>query len=308
MRRLVTMVAATHSAIPKCGKGACVLACALALVGCESKPPSSFFVRGTIDSSGILTMEINDAYVWRQPNGDSAFVLVTEHTLPPLPVDDPYAITDLGLLLEWSHAPYASLTLDPQGSLLGFAARNGNGGGTLLECAHNGGRCYSAVGYWSARSGWGDDSMLGSYEFDREVDVALAQPIHRQTRFQTPPLSERDKGIDPQGHPWQPAASDYANMFARYVRVRAALDANTPQAFLEANGYSAALADAMLKFDNISAGVARLAAGCPHSDSYELFGNHGGFGSLLIHHRENETPIYFVRRGDDWVLKECGGN
>ena len=62
----------------------------------------------------------------------------------------------------------------------------------------------------------------------------------------------------------------------------------------------------MLKFDGIDAGIARLATNCPHIGSYESFANDGGFGSLLIHNGDAETPVYFIRRGEDWILQQCG--
>ena len=309
MHRLPVRLTATFLAMLARGMATCLMVCALAVVaGCNSEPPSKFFARGSLDAENAPPMEIKDAYVWRQPAGNNAFVLLAERTLPPLPPDDPYAITDLGVLLDWSHSPYAVLAIDEHGTFTAFSTRSGGGGGTSAECAHNSGACYSAVGYWSAGTDWSDEVMLGSYEFGREVDVALAQPIHRQMRFQTPPLSEPGQAIDPQGKPRHRADGDFASMFTRYTRVREALDASAPQGFLEANGYSAALADAMRKFAGVDAGIARLAASCPRIDSYESFGDHRGSSSLLIHHGEDETPVYFIRRGDDWVLKECGGN
>lgn len=281
----------------------------LPIGGCHSSPPESFFVTGNIRFSRAETMPIHDAYVWRQPIGNTAVVLLSDRPLPTLPEDDPFPVVDLGLILDWSRAPLAELAVDAQGTLLGYSARTSTGGGVSAECTHNPGACYSAVDYWNEQASWGDEAISASYGFGHEVDVALAQPIRRQARFQTPVLSRYGAElarIDAQGKATQTASDDYANMFARYQRARAALDENSPPAFLQANGYGAALAEAMLKFDGLFAAITRLAETCPRIDSYESFGNDGGFGSLLIHHGNEETLVYFLRRGDDWIVQQCG--
>ena len=252
-------------------------------------------------------MQIRYAYVWRQPVGTAAFVLLSDHALAPLPAEDSFPVVDMGLLLGWSRAPMAELALDAQGSLVGYAARNGAGIVQSAQCAQNAGACHDAIEYWSDQAKWGEATLAASYEFGHELDVALAQNVHVQTRFQSPVLPSDPKArIDPQGKTAVASPDDYANMFARYERVRKALDEDSARAFFEANGYEVSIIDAMLKFDGIEGGIARLAATCPYIDSYEPFANFGGFGSLLIHHGTDEVSVYFIRRGSEWVVQQCG--
>lgn len=283
-----------------------LLGSVLGIGGCDGGPPQQFFVKGKIKQSGEPVAQIKDVYVWRQPSGSATMVLLSDRALPALPAQDAFPIVDLGLMLYWSRAPLGELTLDAQGKLLSYAMRGSTGGGESGDCTPAGNGCHSAVDYWNPAADWGDETMSASYEVGHEVDVALAQSIHRQTRFQTPILSGHDARIDAQGKSAQPAPDDYASMFARYQRVRKALDENSAQAFLDANGYDATVAAAMLKFDGIDAGIARLATNCPHIGSYESFANDGGFGSLLIQNGDAETPVYFIRRGEDWILQQCG--
>ncbi len=287
---------------------ALLVGCVLGISGCNSGPPQRFFVTGEMKPSGEAVVRIKDVYIWRQPSGSGTVVLLSDRVLPPLPAEDTFPVVDLGLMFSWSRAPLGELTLDAQGKLIGYAMRDSTGGGESAACAQNGDACHSAVDYWNPHADWGDDTMAASYEFGHAVDVALAQSIHRQTQFQTPVLSGRGERIDSQGKPTRPAPDDHANMFVRYQRVREALDENSAQAFLDANGYDAGVATAMLKFDGIAAGIARLAASCPHIERYESFGNDGGFGSLLIHDGDAETAVYFIRRGEEWVLQQCGSS
>lgn len=285
---------------------ALLFGCVLGIGCCGSGPPQQFFVSGEMKQAAEPAVSLKDAYAWRQPSGTATVVLLSDRALPVLPAEDAFAVVDLGVVLYWSRAPFGELTLDAQGTLVSYAMRSSTGAGQSGDCAYEGNGCHSAIDYWNPTADWGDETMSASYEAGHQMDVSLAQPVHRQARFQTPILSGRGTRIDTQGKPAQPAPDDHVNMFARYQRVRAALDDHSAQAFLDANGYDAGVATAMLKFDGIAAAIARLAANCPHIDRYEAFGNDGGFGSLLIHEGDAETAVYFIRRGEDWILQQCG--
>jgi hypothetical protein len=268
------------------------------LGGCDSGPPTEFRVSGDYRRYKEPSIPFKDAYLWQQPSGDSAIALLADRLLPALPADDAYAAVDLGLLLTWSNASLVELELDAKGELQAVHMRSKTGGSTV-RCAENSGQCYSSVGYWGA------DAVKASYEFGRDLDVSLAQPLHRQKHFQTPVTAETR--TDPNGDRTGPAADDHLHMSERYAQVRNALDTGSVAAFLKANGYDQPLIDALGKFEGFDAVVKQLAAQCPKIGRVENFGNDGGFGSLLIHGAEDgEEPVYFLRRGDDWLLHSCG--
>jgi hypothetical protein len=268
------------------------------LNGCDRGPPTEFRVTGDFRRYQESSIEFKDAYVWQQPRGDSAIALLSDRKFPTLPTDDAYAAVDLGLLLTWSQASLVELELDAKGELQAVHMRAKSGGSTV-RCAANPGQCYSSVGHWSA------EGTQASYEFGRDLDVSLAQPIHRQKNFQTPVTAETR--TDPNGDRTSAATADHQRMSERYTRVRTALDEGGVAAFLKANGYDQPLIDALGKFEGLDTAVKQLATDCPKIGRVENFGNDGGFGSLLIYGAEdNQEPVYFLRRGEEWLLHSCG--
>lgn len=275
-----------------------VLVAAACLAACRSGPPTPADYRavGEIADSDVR-FEIRDAYVWRQPTGDAATVLLADRTLPNLPADDAWAAVDLRLVLAWSQTPYAELALDERGELFRVHSSNGGRGSSSAPCSGNPGACDASIVYI------GQDAIDASYAFRNEYDATVIAPIHRQSHAQmpidrSPELAPREAAVIRPG--------DHDRMTERYARVRAALDVGTPAAFLEANGYDKATRDAIAAFDGIGGGVQWLKQQCPQATGFESFGNDGAFGSLLVKSGEREMAVYFLRRGDEWLLHSCG--
>ena len=98
-----------------------LLICVLTIAGCDRGSPRDFFARGDVKLSDSGATEIKDAYAWRQPAGNNAFVLLTDRALPQLPAEDPFPVTDIGLALGWTRVPLIELEVDAKGALLGYA-------------------------------------------------------------------------------------------------------------------------------------------------------------------------------------------
>jgi hypothetical protein len=273
-----------------------VASLAATVFGCSGGPPTEYTVSGRHEEINMGDFDVHDAFAWRQPTGDVTYLLFADNVLPKLPADDAYALLDLDLLAGWTDMRVIELDVDADGKLLGKYVRGD--GASRARCEFNPGQCYSAVDYL------GDDAITASYEFGDDIDVTLAQPIHRLTRFQTPLGVEQR--IGPDGNPAQPVDGDHDAMAERYLAVRRALDGAGPRAFLEANGNSGPLLDAMVGAAGIGAAVTKFASTCPQATSFEPFGNDGAFGSLFANHGDGHTVVYFLRRGETWVLHSCG--
>ncbi|UXI68829.1 hypothetical protein [Tahibacter amnicola] len=262
----------------------------------QAPGPTQFRVDGLYSEYAAGSIAFRDGYAWRQPQGDTTHVLLTDRRLVALPVDDAYAVIDLALLLGWTRAPYVELELDAAGKLAAVWARHQ--GGRRVRCAQNAGQCYSKVAYW------GPDALTASYAFGDDLDLTASLRVHRQSLYQTPLAAEQR--VAPDGRPAQPDATDHDRMAERYARVRAAFDEGGVEAFLEANGFDVATRQALAGFEGMTEAIARLATACPRAEAYEAFGNDGGWGSLLASSDKGDSAVYFLRRGDAWVLHSCG--
>ncbi|HJU38565.1 MAG TPA: hypothetical protein VJ724_03265, partial [Tahibacter sp.] len=202
------------------------LFCTIALVAaCRSGPPqpAAYRALGEI-ASGDAQFAVRDAYVWRQPTGDAATILLVDRALPKLPADDAWAVTDLSLLLAWSQTPHAELALDESGRLERVHSSNGGLASSSAPCNGNPGACGSSIAYYGA------DAIDASYEFRGEYDATVIAPIHRQSNAQVP-IDRAPERAPPEARVQR--TDDHDRMAERYAQVRAALDAGTPAAFLE---------------------------------------------------------------------------
>lgn len=274
--------------------------CTIALLGaCRSGPPTPADYRALGDiASGDARFEVRDAYVWRQPVGDATTVLLADRALPELPADDAWAVVDLALLLAWSQTPHAELALDGRGELTRVYSSNGGRGSSNAACDGNPGACDASVLYV------GSDAIDASYAFGKEYDATVVAPIHRQSQVQVAMMDRSTERMPREASVRR--SDDHDRMAERYSRVRAALDQNSAMAFLEANGYDKPTREALAAFDGIAGGVQWLKQQCPQATSFEGFGNDGAFGSLLVRSGEREMAVYFMRRGDEWLLHSCG--
>lgn len=270
------------------------------VTACRSGVPSpgDYQTLGEITESESVRFPLGDAYVWRQPTGDATTILLSDRKLPALPADDAWAVVDLALLIAWSQTPHAELALDETGQLQRVYSSNGGRGSSSAPCDGNPGACNSSVSYF------GKEAIDASYEFRNEYDVTVVAPIHRQSRIQMAMMDRSSERMPPEAGVKR--TDDHDRMAERYSRVRAALDQNAPAAFLEANGYDKPTREALAAFDGIAGGVTWLKQQCPQATSFEGFGNDGAFGSLLVRSGERQMAVYFMRRGDEWLLHSCG--
>ena len=83
---------------------AALLAATALVAACHSGPPQpdEYRVLGDVVVSHELRFEVRDAYVWRQPVGDAATILLSDRALPKLPADDAWPVVDLALLIAWA--------------------------------------------------------------------------------------------------------------------------------------------------------------------------------------------------------------
>lgn len=274
-------------------------AIAAILSACHSGPPApaDYLVTGEVATSQDARFEVEDVYAWRPPQGDAVTVLLSDRPFPTL-TDDAWPVTDLTLLITWTQSPHAELVLDERGELVRVFGSGGGRGSSSAPCSGNPGACSSSVSYL------GQDAIDASYEFRNEYDLTLVRPVHRQSNAQLA-LTQR-MGDAPQRETAVQHEGDHDRMAERYTRVRAALDAGTVDAFLAANGYGQPTLGALASFDGLGPGVMRLANGCPRATSFEAFGNDGSFGSLIVKYDGGEKAVYFLRRGDEWLLHSCG--
>ena len=270
------------------------------LTACHSGPPQpeEYRVLGDVVVSHDLRFEVRDAYVWRQPVGDAATILLSDRRLPILPAGDAWPVVDLALLIAWSRTPHAEFAVDERGELVRVHSSDGGRGSSSAECAGNPGACDASVLYF------GKEAIDASYEFRSEFDATVIAPIHRQSNVQVAMMDRSTQRVPVEARIQRD--DDHDRMAERYTRVRAALDARTPAAFLEANGYDAPTREALASFDGLAGGVTWLGQQCPQATSFEGFGNDGAFGSLLVRSGEREMAVYFMRRGSEWLLHSCG--
>lgn len=275
------------------------LAAAALLTACRSGPPTpaDYLVTGSVDIVEAIRFEVHDVYAWRHPQGDAVTVLVSDRPFPTL-TDDAWPVTDLTLLISWTQSPHAELVLDERGDLVRVFSSGGGRSSSSAPCNGNPGACSSSVSYL------GEDAIDASYEFRSEYDVTLVRPVHRQSNAQLA-LTQR-MGDAPQRETAVQREGDHDRMAERYARVRAALDQGSVDAFLAANGYGQPTRSALASFDGLAPGVMRLANGCPQATAFDAFGNDGSFGSLIVKYDGGEKAVYFLRRGDEWLLHSCG--
>jgi hypothetical protein len=276
---------------------ACAGLIAGSLAGCgDSGPPSDYFVRGSFNETTERVHDLVDGIVWNVPLGSSRYVLLSDRKLPTL-ADDPYAPLDIDVALHWQRAPRVMLFLDASGKLEQYAVWGE--GGSSAACQSNPGACSSAVAYN------GPDALAAGYGFRDAVDASLALPV-RQPAASVVLMTDGMYGAYDEFAPMD--GDDGVKMYAVYVALRAALDANDTDAFFRANGFDDATAHEIGAMSGMKDALARFASDCPVPTRFEPLSEYPGRGALLVYRADGEyVPVYFRRRGDGWVLTDCGG-
>lgn len=267
------------------------------LAGCgEAGPPTEFFVRGMFAESGPRTEhELKDALLWRAPDRDERYVLLSPRPLPKL-ADAAYAPLDTDVVLGWLDAPRTLLTLDGRGELRRYAMQGH--GGSAADCATNPGQCSSAIAYV------GDDAIAGGYGFGDEIDASFALPVRAVSQPVAPDSAGPNGVYDFSG---DVRADDPETMYAVYTAIVAALARRDVGAFLAANGFGAEDVAAIAAMPGIDGAIERFATSCIAPARYEGFGDFATHASLLVYDEKDAyTPVYFRRRGASWILADCG--